>query len=88
MTSKEIERTKRHGQGVYIVRFDRKDVRYAANDFIVIKETKEKIAGKKIYRAIDLLDAKAGDTNSVQFLSRIQKLAKDQKTNARVGVSN
>lgn len=84
---KLISHIKRHGQReAYIVYFDRKDVKYQDQDVVVLKETKEKIAGRRVYRAIDIFDAKAGDTNSVQFLARMQDIARKAGVNKRVAL--
>lgn len=82
MESKMIREIKREGGGNrYIVRFDRENARYEELDFIVLKETKERVAGRKVYRAIDIFDAKPGDTNSKQFLARIQGIARKHGRN-------
>lgn len=82
MKSPEIAKYKRFGDAKrYLVRFDRKDARYEELDFIVFKETDEKIAGRKVYRAIDIFDAKPGDTHSKQFLARIQGVARKHARN-------
>lgn len=82
MKSPEIAKYKRFGDAKrYLVRFDRKNARYEELDFIVLKETEERIAGRKVYRAIDIFDAKAGDTNSNQFLARIQGVARKHGRN-------
>jgi len=87
MSSPEIAKYKCYGNAPrYLVRFDRKDVKYAEPDIIVLKETDEKIAGRRIYRAIDIFDAKPGDTNSKQFLARMQNIAKQHGTNKRIAM--
>lgn len=86
---KTINNYKRNGAragAAYIIQFDRKDVNYKEQDVVVLKETDEKIAGRRIYRAIDIFDAKPGDTHSKQFLERIQDIARKAGVNKRVSV--
>lgn len=68
------------GQGYY-VRYQRKDRRYVPGDLVVIRASDERILGQRVYKAIDILDAKSGDTNSVGYLRLMQEGARRHRLN-------